>query len=136
MDALEFLRREHENIKQLFADWETASVARKSEILARLRGELQSHTQAERELFYPALQEAIPELVKHALDDHARLDRMLDGLSAENIDAKMAELRTEIMEHISEEETDFFITAQRLLGAERLEELGREMEASKSRAAA
>src|SRR4051794_3586915 len=54
-DALTLLHQEHEQVKQLFAQFDQAA-DRRAGIVEQVCGALSAHTQLEEELFYPAVQ--------------------------------------------------------------------------------
>ncbi len=139
MNALQFLKRDHDKVRRLFADFETAgddALVRKQEIAEQVFVELQAHSRIEEELFYPALNAKATshgkELVEEALDEHADVDEMireLRGLSPgdDEFEDKFQELISSVEHHIQEEEGEMFPEAEKRLGSE-LEELGRDLE--------
>jgi iron-sulfur cluster repair protein YtfE (RIC family) len=116
-DALNFLNRDHENIRQLFRTYEQSVnyadlPARKSEIAGQICFEWCIHIQIEEEIFYPAIQ-GISDLVHHAIRDHqgsrelvAMIDEMEPG-DAE-FDAAVSVLAAYVIPHLTEEEEMIF----------------------------
>ena len=95
---------------------------------------LDIHNQLEEELFYPALCESgmhLPTL-ERSRNDHAvmRLQmehmRSLAGQGQTQADALTA-LIVDVLNHVTDEETQLLPAAQRLLGAQRLNALGAQM---------
>lgn len=139
MNALQFLKRDHDKVRKLFADFETAgddALVRKQEIAEQVFVELQTHSRIEEEVFYPALNAKATsrgkELVEEALDEHADVDEMireLRGLSPgdDEFEDKFQGLISSVEHHIQEEEGEMFPEAEKRLGSE-LEELGKELE--------
>jgi hypothetical protein len=55
MDAISFLRRDHDRIRKLLRDRLRAAPARKGGIGARILAEIETHTRLEEEILYPAV---------------------------------------------------------------------------------
>lgn len=143
MNALDMLRRDHDKVRKLFAEYDAAGApARKQEIAEQAFRELQIHSRIEEEIFYPALNAKADshgkELVEEALDEHAEVDEMIQelrGLNPEETDFedRFQELVSSVEHHIHEEETEMFPEAARKLGSE-LDALGKELEEEKASA--
>jgi hemerythrin superfamily protein len=145
MNAIDLLKRDHRTVASLFESFEKAKEmdreTSKSELFASIRKELDAHTRVEEEVFYPAFGEAAEkdddkELVLEAGEEHKQVKTLLaelEGLDADDktFDAKMKVLKDNIEHHVEEEEKEMFPDAQKLLGSERLEELGERMAALK-----
>ena len=124
-DALDLLRRDHEAIKHLFADYERlvrrrADPERKATVVGRLCFALSLHLQIEEEIFYPAARAVLANAAwtVHALDDHddakaliARLDEMEAGDAG--FDATVAALAANVVPHMNEEQDVVFQAVQK-----------------------
>ena len=134
MDATELLKKDHEAVRQLFAEFESAeSDQDQLDVYEDLREELTIHAKIEEEIFYPAIREANSDTsarqVEEAMNEHQQVKAMLgilDSMVAE-IGPDFAEtirmLAERVEHHVQEEENDIFVSARKL-GDERLRELG------------
>jgi hemerythrin superfamily protein len=134
MDATKLLKKDHEAVRQLFAEFESAeSDESKLVVYEDVRGQLLVHARIEEEMFYPAIREADPEKgerqVEEALTEHQQVKQMLvklDEMAAE-VDANFAEtvrkLARSVEHHVQEEENDIFLSARKM-GEKELDELG------------
>ena len=134
MDATTLLTKDHEAVRQLFAEFEsTESDDSKADLYEDLREQLLIHARVEEDIFYPAIREADPEKgdqqIKEALGEHQHVEQVLGELDkmAADIDAGFAEtmrkLANSVEHHVEEEENQIFVSARKL-GDERLRELG------------
>jgi hemerythrin superfamily protein len=95
---------------------------------------LEIHAQLEEATFYPALKEVIPEneTLKKSLPEHNELKVLITKLrncnpEEANFDAIFMELMRDTIHHVAEEETTLLPLAEKVLGNDRLRELGAEM---------
>jgi len=131
--ATEILRADHREVRRLFAEYErvkhdghaAAAVAQ------TLCMQLELHDEVEREVFYPAVREASPEVVDAAMDAHEDIAAAADDLRAraddgEPLDDAFARLRALVERHVRVEEEELFpaLETQR---AAMLCEIGREI---------
>lgn len=119
-DAIGQLRKDHEQLKHLFEQFEEAEDRRtKQQIVNQALTALTVHAQLEEELFYPAARKAgaddeeIDDLMDEALQEHhvakmliAELEKMKPG--DEFYDAKFTVLAESVKHHIKEEESEMF----------------------------
>jgi hemerythrin superfamily protein len=140
--ATDLLKKDHESVKKMFADFEMADKAQqKRSLLAQEICEtLRVHAAIEEELFYPAVREVRDKQAKfdveEALQEHKQIKAaMADIIKADGAEpafaAKMKVLKEDVEHHAQEEEEEIFKEAHKL-GAERLEELGEELQARKN----
>jgi len=139
MKATELLKRQHREVKKLFAETKKAEGAEKrrsglDEITARLT----AHMEIEEEFFYPAVAELgtkkTDEMVPEAYEEHHVAKLVLRELPEvdpedDRFEAKVTVLSELIDHHVEEEEEEMFKAAEKL-GAEVLDDLGAQMEAS------
>lgn len=137
MKATELLKRQHREVKKLFAETkkaEQAGARRKG--MEAIASKLTAHMAIEEEIFYPAVAEVgskkVEELVPEAYEEHHVAKLVLAELPEvdpedERFEAKITVLSELIEHHVEEEEEEMFKVAEKL-GAERLAELGTEME--------
>jgi hemerythrin superfamily protein len=146
-DAVTLLKQDHEAVKQLFKREEKAAKAAgpdKASVFGEIKAALEVHATIEEEIFYPAVKKARSEHVKdevrEAYEEHKQIKSLLAQISStqpgdETYNMKIKVLKEDVEHHVEEEEGEMFPDAQKLLGKNRLIELGREMEALKEQLA-
>ncbi len=139
--ATQLLKKDHDNVKQLFQRFDKASDRAdetKQKLVEEIERELEAHTTIEEEIFYPAVQDEAPsakDVVQEAYEEHNVAKSLLRELGSmasddDQYDAKVKVLQENVEHHIQEEEGEMFPKAEQL-GDERLKELGSEMMARK-----
>jgi hemerythrin superfamily protein len=148
MNAIELLKKDHQKVAGLFKKYEgvgddASSV--KEELFRMIKRELGVHARIEEEIFYPAARqvpaEEARELVVEAGVEHEQIKTLLaelEGMDAgdEQFEAKMTVLREDVEHHVEEEQDELFPKVKNALGHDRLEDLGRQLEARKQSLAA
>jgi len=148
-DAIELLRRDHEEVKAMLSELEKGPVAAdgadENQVMLRKRMteqliiEESKHEAVEEEYFWPAVREHVADgnrLADHAIDQEQRAKRVLDRLDKlEASDPQFETLLGEFIaagrEHISFEETQVWPALLAVLSGEQLRELGGKLEAAK-----
>lgn len=141
MDAIELLKEDHDKMKDLLEeieDTDRSDAQRRRELYRQIRAELKLHERLEETLLYPELKqhEETREITLEGFEEHHAANLILDELcdvpvGDENWGPKAKVLKEMIEHHIEEEEGEMFKGAKRVLGKERLEEIGRQMQAMK-----
>jgi hemerythrin superfamily protein len=90
------------------------------------------HAQLEEEIFYPALRDIDREIVGKSVPEHDEMRQMISGLrnmdpGNAHYDRTFMALMRLIMHHVADEETTLLPEAERVLGSDRLSELGAQM---------
>lgn len=141
--ATTLLREDHRKVKKLFADFdkcEEGEEARMKELFEEIKAALEAHTQAEEEIFYPAMQESededVKETVLEAHEEHRVAKTLLAELSEmtpedERFCAKMYVLAENVKHHIQEEEQELFPSFDEL-PRERQEEIAERLRERKA----
>lgn len=142
MDAIKLLKEDHDRMKKLLKQAEESGMEdaqKRRQLFAFIRRELKMHEQLEETLLYPALkeQQETRELAMEGFHEHAAADLMLDklaGIEASDENWRpQAKVFKELLEHhMEEEEGEMFKQAKKVLGKDRLEQMGAEMERMKS----
>jgi len=149
MDAVELLKQDHRAVEALFREFEEAgdqAYQTKRKLVEQISHELEVHTAIEEEIFYPAVQAKAPkedrEIVEEAYEEHHVVKVLLgelagmepdadgfdaDGFDADGFDAKVTVLMENVRHHVEEEETELLPESEKLLGKERMDELGEKM---------
>lgn len=138
-DAVKLLEKDHRRFERLMKEGEetTARASRRRRtILETLAVEIAAHERKEEKVLYPALKRhrEARDIVLEGYQEHHVADVLLGELK--NLDptderwgAKFKVLKESLDHHIEEEEGHMFKTARSVLGRDRLEALGRRMQA-------
>jgi hemerythrin superfamily protein len=142
-DAVKLLERDHRRFERLMkegAKTTTRARKRRPELLATLAAEIAAHERKEEKLLYPALKRHrdARDIVLEGYQEHHVADVLISELK--NLDpaderwgAKFKVLKESLDHHIEEEEGQMFKTARSVLGRDKLEQLGRRMQAMAGR---
>jgi len=142
MYVLKLLKKDHSTMQSLFSKFDRSgksSHEKKGELFVQIRRELQIHSRAEQEIFYPALKALSDDgrrLVSEAVKEHKDIDELLTQISRlkptdKNFDEKMETLIENVDHHVEEEEGEIFRFAEENCSEEQLEQLGQEIEERK-----
>ena len=135
MNVLKILKKDHSTVQNLFGKFDRAgktAYEKKGELFEKIRRELQLHSRAEEEIFYPALKAMNGEgrrLISAAVKEHKDMNDLLTQLSRlkptdKNFDEKMETLIENVDHHVEEEEGEIFRFAEENFSEDQLEELG------------
>lgn len=134
MKATELLTQQHREVSRLFKAIESAAgKAEKQKLFQELASNLVAHDGIERDIFYPACEEALgmnddlgEALVEHGFIEFG-LYQSTEALEAEDFDFKCKVLSELVEHHVEEEEQEFFPKVEKAIGADGLESLAEEM---------
>lgn len=134
MNALDFLKRDHERISDLFAAARTYPDMER--LFGTIKSELEIHTHIEETIFYPeyAKHEALEYLVQDARAQHGlmmELLRDLENQEGPEFENSFQTLMAEVQLHFCEEEKEIFPQVRRIIDGPDLTELGQELETDK-----
>lgn len=145
MNAIELLKADHEKVRDLFAQL-TATTSRaektRTQLLEKIRLELDVHTQIEEEIFYPAFRQAggksdDEEMFFEALEEHRAAgelvlpDLLETDVTSDQFSGRAKVLKELVEHHADEEEKEMFKRAREVMDREQLLELGQRMAARK-----
>jgi hemerythrin superfamily protein len=138
MKATDLLKKQHRSVEKLFKKAQNTEDPRgRRQLMEQIASELQMHTKIEEEIFYPAVRETgtskASEMVDEAFEEHHVVKLVLEELPKvdpedERFEAKMTVLSELVEHHVEEEEGEMFPMAEKKLGAQRIKELGQQME--------
>jgi hemerythrin-like domain-containing protein len=138
MNATELLRQDHREVDNLIAMLEDTTTASTS-LFEQLKTSLTLHAQVEEEIFYPAMEEfeEAEELVTESYEEHAEVKDLLEEMTGlnpqdEEFQDLLTQLKDSVQQHVEEEEAEMFPQAEELLGEDRLETIGNEIEQAKN----
>ena len=115
-DALALLRADHEEVQQLFEQFEkTRSPERQATVAARIRTALTVHAQIEEEIFYPAVRGALrnQDLLDEAAVEHASVKQLIGQIEQSQpgdplFKARVSVLGEYVKHHVKEEQNAMF----------------------------
>jgi hemerythrin-like domain-containing protein len=143
MDAIQFLKREHETARGAFARIEQAPAPERGALWRRLRPELEIHEQIEEEALYGPLADDAKdrdELLAEWDDEHAQeveeageLMAEIDGVDPEDEHwiPRVTALKFALERHIAREEQEVFPRLPLVWDRDRIEQAGRDLERMK-----
>lgn len=134
MKATELLKQQHQEVDRLFKAIESSDdEAEKKALFLDLASNLVGHDGIEREIFYPACEEAmgLDDDLGEALVEHGVIEFSLyqanEALGKDDFDFKVTVLKELVKHHVEEEEKEFFPKVEKALGGDSLELLTEEM---------
>lgn len=148
MDALQLLKQDHDKVRQLFDQFRSASDAENAtmeDLAKEIFHELEVHTSIEERVFYPAVRDAgggeLDDLTDESNEEHHVVDLLIGevkGMSPadDRFKAKMTVMMENVEHHAAEEEDEMFPKVRDLLGSDRLQQLGEELQQEKQKIAA
>jgi len=138
MNAIELLKTQHDDVKELFEKYEKLgdkATEEKQKCFFEIADKLSAHATIEEQIFYPAVKaKQTEDLLLEAVEEHLSAKRVIADLlelapEDKVYDAKVKVLQELIEHHVEEEEGEMFKKVKGLLGAESLETMGTTMEA-------
>jgi iron-sulfur cluster repair protein YtfE (RIC family) len=131
----DMIRFDHSHVLVTFHQYTATSKASVKKALAEtICDALEIHATLEEEVFYPVVRRLNPNeaVIQKSEPEHDEMRRMIAELretraTDERHDALLHELMRDVMHHVADEETVLLPEAERLLGKDRLNELGAAM---------
>lgn len=146
MNAIDMLIEDHERVKELLGRMTESTeraVKTRAELLEKLEMEVTIHTRLEEEILYPAYKEAGGKeqlkMYYEAKEEHRAVDSLvLPDLKATDpgsveFSGRVKVCKELLEHHIEEEESEMFSEARELFDDARLDEMGQQMAALKTR---
>jgi hemerythrin superfamily protein len=134
MNALELLKEQHDDVEELFEQFEEAEAdSEKQEIFNKIADSLAAHATIEEKLFYPAVYVGeLKDLLHEAVEEHLAAKRVIADVmelepNDESYEAKVKVLKEQIEHHVEEEEGELFPKVKASFSADELSELGEQM---------
>jgi len=134
VNAIDLLKQQHKEVKDLFEKIEKAGPDEKERLFDELADALAVHAAIEEQHFYPATKDArTEELLQEAVEEHLSVKRIIaDLLEMEpddaQFDAKIKVLEEQVSHHVEEEENELFPKVRKVHSRDELEDLGVLME--------
>jgi hemerythrin-like domain-containing protein len=140
MSIFELLTKDHNKVRAMLDEMEQLTesapdldLTEATRVVEALQLEIEAHNSAEEDIFYEALREKdeinlFPDL---GYEEHQIARNIIEELMTMEFDnmqraAKMKALKDVIVEHVEEEESQFFETARSLFSEEELDQLGQQ----------
>jgi hemerythrin superfamily protein len=131
-DAVDLLKKDHDDVRKLFDEFETADEDRKFELAAEICQALTVHSTIEEEIFYPQVREAVDaeDVMLEAEIEHDTVKQLIERVQAGEVDEVQLSAMIKVMQeyvnhHVNEEQRKMFPRARR--SDLDLEQLGREL---------
>jgi hemerythrin superfamily protein len=119
-DAIQLLRQDHDEVRKLFEEFESADEDRKFELAAEICQALTVHATIEEEIFYPQVREAIDaeDLMTEAEIEHATVKQLIERVQAGEVDeiqltAMIKVMHEYVNHHVNEEQRKIFPRVRR-----------------------
>ena len=139
MTAIDILKKDHRKVDDLFTQIESDG-SDKQRIFGQIYNELTLHSQAEETFFYPELELSSETSgdVQHSYKEHQQVKDLLEDLSSSDPNAavwmtRLNELKESVQQHVEEEENELFPKSERVLGQQKLDDIGRKIEQLKKK---
>lgn len=143
-DVIEILTHDHREVEQMFTELEQlrgmtdeATMHRRKDLVDQVTIELVRHSVAEEAEVYPKVAEKVSaEEAEQAKHEHAEAEQTMKKLEKLDVsdamfEERLAELMSEVREHVAEEEGEIFPHMRSVLTEDELMELGRKVEGIK-----
>src|SRR5439155_16331240 len=123
MDAIDLLKEQHEEVRNLFAELvRTDDPEERETIFQDIADTLAAHATIEEALFYPIAYDREPKAIEHAAAEHFVMKKLIAdmiSLSVEDpsFDANLAVLHEQVEHHVDQEETELFATVRQNVSA-------------------
>jgi hemerythrin superfamily protein len=125
MDVYELLHEDHEKVSELFKEISNTTSddqRTREKFFAKVKQELEAHTDAEEKLFYPRLEEheETRDLAKQGIDEHGTISNLLNEMAnmdctSEDWMQKCQTLEKNVENHVDKEENQMFPKARDFL---------------------
>lgn len=142
MNAIDLLKKDHQQVQQLFSEFMSAGdedFARREDLFQQIDRALLVHSDAEEQIFYPSMEKYAPDLVKQAVSEHQTVKKllleMLDlEVDDEEFDSRMNILIQDVENHVQEEEGSAGVLelALQKLSRRELDDMGRKIQERKA----
>ncbi|MBO0729107.1 MAG: hemerythrin domain-containing protein [Acidimicrobiaceae bacterium] len=141
-DIVEQLRKDHEQVKELFSQFGPSGPPKTAELFCELTSELVRHEVAEEEVVYPVARRAIPNgdrLADARIKEQAAAEELLDkmekaGPQDEQFASDLDKLHKAVLEHAEKEESLIFEPLGQALDSKERSRLGELYEQAKGAA--
>jgi hemerythrin superfamily protein len=135
MNPVDIIKEDHRRIEELFAKFlETDSEVTQESLFEQIETGLNTHSEMEERVLYPALRKFAPEKVDEAIDEHAQvkdllLDLLESDLDEDAFESQFNRLVEDVRHHVEEEESPdgLLALAQQHFNKEELSAMARDL---------
>lgn len=133
MNAIDFLTKEHNQVRKLLSDISDNShhYETKRKIFEGLSQDLLRHESMEQKVWYPHFKNKLPDTVKHLVREENDAEKAIKKLQEQKTESAWEEsfskFKTAVEHHASEEEKELFPEVKKLLSESELQKIGLEM---------
>jgi hypothetical protein len=127
--ATQLIQSEHRQVEALFSQFEQGGGERS--VAMAICALLERHTEMEEHVLYPELRRVDEELYEDAKQEHdeaAELIQQIRQADGEQLRQLVLQLKEEVQHHVEDEETEDLPAMEEACGAERMDQLGQELE--------
>jgi hemerythrin superfamily protein len=134
VDPFKLLKKDHKKVSDLLKrldKTEEKDASTREKLFAQVKSELETHTQIEETVLYPALEEheETKDITLEAYEEHKVVKTLLQELEETSKDdetwgAKFSVLKENVEHHVEEEEGEMFSKVKKALGKNEIESLG------------
>jgi len=133
---IDHIKMDHQKTMEHIAELEKRVQGRPSSdnpVFAPMKRELLGHMAAEEKLLYPVLEKEMKQQIQDAIKEHDEVRQHLEHLTAGSMPEDewarhLQMMKQGIQHHVQEEEGNLLPAARRMLGEEKIRELGPEFE--------
>ena len=140
MDFMQWLKHEHETVRQLLQKIPDADEAAREDLFEQVKMELQVHHQLEEKYLYPLGEGFGPtkQLAQHAIDETRKAEQMMSEMdpSDAEFEEQIREFTQMIEDHVEEEENELVPQLMKDVPREQQDKLVRILEEAKKQAIA
>jgi len=146
MDIFQILKKDHQTEKEIFKKLEETTsrgIKSREKLFSQLKNEVEAHSHGEEATFYAVLKEysEMEENVEEAMEEHDTVATLLEEMEelekdSEEWSTKLREIKKNVLHHVKEEEGEIFKKAKTVLSKDQLQNLGKEFQEAKKKAAA
>ena len=139
MNAIEFLIKEHNKVRELLSniDDETHRYETKRKMFDGLAEDLVRHETMEHDVWYPHFKNQLPDAVRHLVTEEKIAEKAIHKLNEMQTESAWEEqfikFKRDVEHHAKEEEDDLFPEVKRILSEPELEKIGLKMYEFKKR---
>jgi len=131
-DPISMLTSDHEKVRGLFKECQSQSGQGRQQCFQQIKQELEIHTAIEEEIFYPACEPQMGDMIKEAKQEHDKVDQILMQMGSmdmggNDFGSKLQELIQNVEHHAGEEEHEMFPKARQTMDQGQLSQLGQRM---------
>ena len=144
-DPFKLLKEDHKTVAKIFKEIEDAgerATKTKENLYAKLKSELELHTEIEEQYLYPLLEdiEETKDLTLEAYEEHNVVKTLMAEMEAEEVGsdtwmAKLKVMQENVEHHVSEEEEELFPESKDVLSEEQMQQLEQNIVEAKAAAA-